>query len=344
MIESRLLDLIKRGHRAASFQLEEVGGLSSVEDWRCRWLVDDQVECRVRLAEAEGERVVPLEELFGFALDFTIEDVAPTKSVLLWQAVAVGGEVETLVDDTQELTVYATTVRDDVRGLAALVYSKGLLQTDDRRAGDRVTKWLQKSWIPGAAGRVDRAREQLSADESRAATAAAAAEHLQGDGAREDGGVPPVELSIVATNMTTGRQRIVASIGAQRASGAKSKRRAYLFESVLRELEGDAFGSRSDADRAADGTFEPLVKDEYEAPGSFEEDVETRLAWEDLVDGAGLSDRELDVLDLLRQDKTHADIASTLGIAEGTVSAHVSAARRKLEAARENFSDYHRSA
>ncbi len=338
VIESRLLDLIAHGHRAASFQLEELGRQpDSGGRWRYHWLVDQRVECRVRLAESQYERVVPFAELWRLALDFTIVDVAPTKSALLWQAVAVEGVVETLMDGSEELTVYASMARDDVRGLAALVYSKGLVDAEGREAGDRVTAWLQNTQIAGAAARVRRAREQFSADESRAVIAAAAAEHLQGERAHKDGGVPPVELTIVETNVLTGERRVLASIGDQPVSRASSKRRRRLFAGVLRELERDAFGSRGNASRA----FEPLADSDFEALHAFDQDVETQLDMAELVKAAGLTPRELEAFELKQLDKTNAEIAAEMGIGEGAVSAHLSNGRRKLAAeARENYSDY----
>jgi len=342
VIEARLLGFIRAGHQAASFEVLEVGGSAeTAEGWRYRWLVDGGVQCRVRYAGHADERIVPLAELWRLAEGgFAIEDVAPTRDALLWVAVARVYSVETLADGTRSATVYATIVRDNARGLAALVFSNAV-QPDGRKTGDRVAEWLQRTHVEGAAARVQRASKRLSVDEARAATAVAAATHLQGEAARRDGGVPPIELRIVATDMATGAQRDVVSIGDWTGSQATSKRRGRLHDAVLKELEQDAFGSRGNSGRA----FEPLDDTEYDALDSFEEDVETQFDLAALVQGAGLTPRELEAFELMAQDKKYAEIATEMKIAEGTVSALLSTARRKLEKqARESFSDYRRSA
>jgi RNA polymerase sigma factor (sigma-70 family) len=82
--------------------------------------------------------------------------------------------------------------------------------------------------------------------------------------------------------------------------------------------------------------------------GAFAEarDVVTHLDLEDLVDRAGLTARELEAFELReQQDMSYAEIAAALDVAEGTVGALLSTARRKLKAeADKNFSDYRRSA
>jgi DNA-binding CsgD family transcriptional regulator len=336
VIEARLLASIRAGHQAASFELLEVGGSAEhAEGWRYRLLVDAQVECRVRYIGDAADRIVPLVELWRLAdAGYAIEYVAPTTDALLW--VAVAACPETLADGTPSGTVYATIARDNARGLAALVYSKAV-QADGRKTGDRVAGWLQRSHVEGAAARVRRAGKRLSVDEARAATAVAAATHLQGEAARRDGGVPPIELRIVATDIKTGAQRDLVSIGDWPDSQASSKRRGRLHDAVLKELEQDAFGSRGNADRA----FEPLDDTEYQALDSFEEDVEIQLDLAALIQGAGLTPRELEAFELMAQDKTYAEIAIAMKITEGTVSALLSTARRKLEKeARESFSEY----
>jgi ATP/maltotriose-dependent transcriptional regulator MalT len=271
------------------------------------------------------------------AAGFQIEDVAPPRDCVLWEAVADarcfrGGRAGILVP-----IVYRTTARDNARGLAAGVYSQ-LTLPNGRTLGEVVTRAFQTTQIAGAAKRVRRARERLSDVEARAAVASALTSHLRGEGAWTDGGVPPAEFEVAEIDLSTGDARILARGGAWGPAGlAGSKRRSDLFDAVLIEFENEAFGSRGDAERTFDGTFVPLDEHvTHGASGDFSEDVEARLDLADLVARAGLTPREHEVFSLCEIDDLSAETVADLlkpRLAASTVRVHLHNAREKLKRA-----------
>lgn len=339
-VQVLLADLLRDGHRAASWQMDEVAG-----EWRGSVFVDEDVECQVRVRGAEGARIVPLAALGQIvAAGFTIEDVAAPGECWCWEAVSYQlgfgpGPAGILVPK-----VYFAAVRDG-RGLAAMVLSEHPVPDGGATLGERLTRALQNTYIPGAAGRVRITREQLSDEDARGAVAFAAHAYFQSNEALTDGGVPPVEFVVVEADPSTRVARVLAKQGDWDSAGLNgSKRRSQLFEEVLRELEADAFGGRGNAERI----FEPLPDPDYSAFGAsrdFSDEVVARLDVADLVARADLTPREYEVFELMGADKTQAEIAATLGIAVGTVKPLRARVRHKLEAAAvETLSEYRQSA
>jgi hypothetical protein len=338
-IDRQLLRLLESGHRSAAFRFEQVDGL-----WKEKWAVDEEVECRVRWHDEESERVLPLAEVWSLAASgVTIEDIASVRTPLLWDAVSRELRFATGPDGSQVPVVCFTRVRENTRGLAALLYSKEYPDATGKTVGDRVAAWFEKTTIPGAAGRMRASRDRLSPTERRAATAAALSGHLQGDAAWGDGGLPPAQFKIVAFNPITGATRVLAASRAELDPKIlrESKRRSRIFAAVLNEHEADAFGGRPDADR----TLVPLEDDHLAAPSDTIDDAELRLDFVDLVARADLTPRELEAFELFKNDLKQDEIATRLGVRPGTVKSLLASARTKLavEAAR-SLPEYRKTA
>jgi DNA-binding CsgD family transcriptional regulator len=299
----------------------------AADDWSYACLVDDDVECRVRVKGEEREHVIRFADLWRLPAEgVAIEDVAPPFECLLWEAVALEKRFDVGPNGEELSKMYLATARDNTRGLSRLIYSTVPALGGGTR-GERLTREMQATRIPGAAGRMRAAERRLSREERRQLTAAAVCEHLRGTGAWEDGGVAPVQLAVFELTIRDRQIKLLAEIGLTDPA-TPSKRRSRLFEAVLGEFEREAFGGRPHPDRS----FLPLDEEHHKGAVEFTDEVDTRLELADLIARADLSPRESEVLELRRAGLEEKEIGAKLGIKPGTVKALLSRAGEKLRA------------
>jgi DNA-binding NarL/FixJ family response regulator len=141
--------------------------------------------------------------------------------------------------------------------------------------------------------------------------------HMPGGGVRAAAEITS-SLPRTAVVMLTVSDRDEDLFSALRAGASgyllKDTDAAELREAVRAVLNGDGVLSGSRVGR---------LIEEFRARGGRRLQASRR--------DAGLSDREWDVLDLLREGQTTGEIAYTLSISEVTVRRHISAMRKKLD-------------
>ena len=222
--------------------------------------------------------------------------------------------------------LWLLAARDD-RGLSAALRSQDISVSRRGHLGDVLAAQVARTTIEGAAARLDRARQRRDADTFSSVVAGEVAEYFATPAAMtgSDGGPALLAYEIATFDPVIRSWQTFLSFPPVTVGPRPRKRRGTLSSRVLTALEQEVHGAGFHSARAvhtvvsidAPVTTNVLADRLSDAwghacrPRPHRSNVLLELS--DLVAGAGLSERERDVVQLRAEDHTDAEIAGILG-------------------------------